>query len=41
MWHVLGDFRQNRGAMGAAWSLEFVVLYLATLTAYHTLMTGV
>lgn len=41
MWHVLGDFRQNRGAMGAAWSLEFVVLYLATLTAYHALMTGV
>jgi len=36
---VLVDFRQNFNTMGIAWPLEFVVFYIATLTAYRLLMT--
>jgi membrane protease YdiL (CAAX protease family) len=39
LWHVLVDFRQNFNTMGIAWPLEFVVFYIATLTAYRLLMT--
>jgi membrane protease YdiL (CAAX protease family) len=41
LWHLLVDFRQNFHALGAAWLLEFVVLYVAALTAYRLLMTWV
>jgi uncharacterized protein len=40
-WHLLVDFRFNAGAMGPLWPVEFVVVYLATLTPYRMLMTGV
>ena len=38
LWHALVDFRQNFHAMGVAWLLEFVVFYVASLTAYRLLM---
>jgi membrane protease YdiL (CAAX protease family) len=44
MWHLLVDFRQNYSSMGDAWMawlLSFVVLYVATLTAYRVLMTWI
>ncbi len=41
VWHLLVDFRYNSGTMGAVWPLEFVVVYLATLTPYRILMTWV
>jgi len=41
LWHVLVDFRQNFNAQGLALLLEFVVLYIATLSAYRLLMTWV
>jgi uncharacterized membrane protein YbaN (DUF454 family) len=34
-------FRQNASAMGPLWLLDFVVPYLAALTAYRVLMTWV
>lgn len=40
-WHLLADFRYNFGAMGFVWPLEFVIVYLATLTPYRILMTWV
>lgn len=40
-WHLLVDFRYNIDAMGAAWLLEFTVVYLATLTPYRMLMMWV
>ncbi len=40
-WHLLVDFRYNIDAMGAAWLLEFAIVYMATLTAYRMLMTWV
>lgn len=40
-WHLLVDFRYNIDAMGAAWLLEFTVVYIATLTPYRMLMTWV
>lgn len=40
-WHLLVDFRYNIDAMGAAWLLEFAVVYTATLTPYRMLMTWV
>ena len=40
-WHLLVDFRYNVDAMGAAWPLEFTIVYLATLTPYRMLMTWV
>ena len=40
-WHLLVDFRYNIDAMGAAWLLEFAIVYLATLTPYRMLMTWV
>jgi len=40
-WHLLVDVRFNAGAMGPLWPVEFVVVYLATLTPYRMLMTGV
>jgi membrane protease YdiL (CAAX protease family) len=40
-WHLLVDVRFNAGAMGPLWPVEFVVVYLATLTPYRTLMTVV
>lgn len=40
-WHLLVDFRYNIDAMGAAWLLEFAIVYLATLTPYRLLMTWV
>lgn len=41
LWHLLADFRYNIGAMGAAWMLEFAIVYLATLTPYRMLMIWV
>jgi membrane protease YdiL (CAAX protease family) len=38
-WHVMVDFRQNFTTMGIVWPQEFVVFYLAALTAYRVLMT--
>lgn len=40
-WHLLVDLRYNIDAMGAAWLLEFAIVYLATLTPYRMLMTWV
>jgi CAAX protease family protein len=40
-WHMLVDFRYNIDALGAAWLLEFTVVYIATLTPYRMLMTWV
>lgn len=40
-WHLLVDFRYNAGSLGAPCPLEFVVVYLATLTPYTMLMTWV
>jgi membrane protease YdiL (CAAX protease family) len=40
-WHLLVDFRYNIDAMGAAWLIEFAVVYVATLTPYRMLMTWV
>ena len=40
-WHLLVDFRYNIDAMGAAWLLEFAIVYVATLTPYRMLMTWV
>jgi membrane protease YdiL (CAAX protease family) len=40
-WHLLVDLRYNAGAMGPLWPVEFVVVYLATLTPYRMLMTWV
>lgn len=40
-WHLLVDLRFNAGAMGPLWPVEFVVVYLATLTPYRMLMTEV
>lgn len=40
-WHLLVDFRYNVNSMGAAWVLEFAIVYLATLTPYRMLMTWV
>jgi membrane protease YdiL (CAAX protease family) len=40
-WHLLVDFRYNIDAMGAAWLLEFAIVYLATLTPYRMLMMWV
>jgi hypothetical protein len=40
-WHLLVDFRFNAGAMGPLWPVEFVVVYLATLTPYRMLMSWV
>lgn len=40
-WHLLVDFRYNIDTMGAAWLLEFAIVYLATLTPYRMLMTWV
>ena len=41
VWHLLVDVRYNIGAMGVLWPVEFVVVYLATLTPYRMLMTWV
>ena len=41
LWHLLVDFRYNAQTMGAAWPLEFAIVYLATLTPYRMLMTWV
>lgn len=40
-WHLLVAFRYNIDAMGAAWVLEFAIVYVATLTPYRMLMTWV
>ena len=40
-WHLLVDFRYNIDPMGAAWMLEFAIVYMATLTPYRMLMTWV
>jgi membrane protease YdiL (CAAX protease family) len=40
-WDLLADFRYNIDAMGAAWLLEFAIVYVATLTPYRILMTWV
>ncbi len=40
-WHLLVDVRFNATAMGLLWPVEFVVVYLATLTPYRILMTWV
>lgn len=41
LWHLLVDFRYNASTMGAAWVLEFAIVYLAALTPYRLLMTWV
>ena len=41
LWHMLVDFRQNFNTLGTAWLWEFVVFYVAALTAYRLLMTWV
>ncbi len=41
LWHMLVDYRQNFNTLGAAWLLEFAVVYVAALTAYRMLMTWV
>jgi len=39
VWHVLVDIRHNNELMSSAWSLQFAVLYLATLSACRALMS--
>lgn len=41
LWHLLADFRYYIDVMGAAWLLEFAIVYLATLTPFRMLMTWV
>ena len=41
LWHGPVAFRQNFNVQGIAWLLEFVILYVAALTAYRLLMTWV